>query len=132
MTVTRWVRILLVIAVLLFFAYNGLVEVRNALRSMTTPGQKVVTATQLAYGVLSVLALASMRIRPRMTTPLLIAWAIPLVATAALAPVVYGGLGLGAGVGGGLVGLILAALTVRGWKRHYREADLALPDGHAR
>ena len=83
MTVTRWVRILLVIAVLLFFAYNGLVEVRNALRSMTTPGQKVVTATQLAYGVLSALALASMRIRPRMTTPLLIAWAIPLVATAA-------------------------------------------------
>jgi hypothetical protein len=127
MPVLKWTRLLLVVAVLAFFAYNGLVEGRNALRSMTTVGQQIATVAQLCYGVLAVLALVSMWLHPRATTPLLLAWAVPLTVTAGLAPEVYGGSGLAGALAGGLVGLVIAGLTVWGWRAHYRARSATAP-----
>lgn len=115
MRILRVACLVFLLAVLLFFAYNGLVEGSNAIRTMRTPGEKLATATQLAYGVLAVLALASVWLRPAGTTRLLVAWAVPLVVTGTLAPMVYGDRGLGIGLLGGLVALLLSGLTIWCW-----------------
>jgi hypothetical protein len=84
-----------VIVALRLTAYNGLVEGINATRFPDTPGMKVATATQLLYGVAAVAALLSMRLRPRLVLPILVAWGLAVTATGVLAPVVYAGQPLG-------------------------------------
>jgi len=53
-------------------------------------GQRIATLTQAAYGVFGILVGLAAWWRPRALGPLLWLWALSLIATAALAPVVWG------------------------------------------
>ena len=106
-----------VVLLLLATAYNGIFEGLNAARHASTLGQRVATVTQLAYGVLAIAAIVAVAIRHRITLALLVGWAAALVATAALAPIVYGG----ASVVVAAVAVILVALVtgsvIVAWRR---------------
>ena len=106
-----------VLVLLVATAYNGIFEGLNAARHASTLGQRVATVTQLAYGVLAIPAIVAVAMRHRITIFILVGWAAALVATAALAPIVYGG----ASVGVAAVAVILVALVTGGvivaWRR---------------
>lgn len=76
---------------------NGIAEWSDAL----TSEQRVATGTELAYGVLGLLAGVGLLLRRPWTRAVLMAWAVAITATSGLAPMVWGGAGLGAGLAAG-------------------------------
>jgi hypothetical protein len=127
MRVWHWARLSLILAVLLFSAYNGLVEGRNAFRSIGTTGHAIATATQLAYGVFAVLALAAMRLARRATGPFLVGWGITFAATMGLAPKVYAGSTLPIAVLTGLLGSGVVLTVLWAWRVEQRKAFVPQP-----
>ena len=73
-------------------------------------GQVIATLTQAAYGVFGVLVGWAALWRPRALGPSLWLWALAVMATAALAPVVWGGTGWMTGLWSGLAAAVLVAL----------------------
>jgi len=98
-------------------AYNGVVEGINATHYADTFGMKVATATQLAYGAFAVLALVAMAFRRRLVPRLLIPWGAAVVATGALAPVVYAGTSMAVGLLVGAITAIVVGLAIWAWPR---------------
>jgi hypothetical protein len=113
-TLWRTVRLWAVVVLLLFCAYSGIVGGLDALRSVSTPGQRIAGASQLVYGISAVAALLALLLRRRWSMPLLLVWGAALTLTGGMAPVVWGeqnalvGL-LGAAVVAPIVGLVLWA-----------------------
>jgi len=91
-------------------------------RSVETAGQRIASATQVLYGVLSVAVLLAMAFRPRWVTPLLVAWGAALAVTGALAAVVWGGAEWWAGAVGGAGVLGVVVLVLWAWHAHLRGA----------
>jgi hypothetical protein len=68
----------------------GSVSAIDEWRYAAGTGQRIATLTQAAYGMFGILVGLAALWRPRALGPLLWLWALSLVATAALAPVVWG------------------------------------------
>jgi len=97
----------IVIAVLsLWGAASAIPQWRDAVST----GQTVATVTQAGYGIFGLLVGLAAIWRPRALGPLLWLWALCVIATGSLAPVVWGGASWTAGVLGGLATAILVAL----------------------
>lgn len=73
-------------------------------------GQIAATLTQAAYGVFGVLVAAAAVWRSRLLGTFLWLWALSVVATSALAPVVWGGTGWTTGLWAALSGVVFVAL----------------------
>jgi hypothetical protein len=116
-TLLRVLRWLLILAVLGFTAYNGILEGTIAIRTGVTLGQRIATATQLAYGALAVLALLSLPFMRRWAYPLLKWWALMVVITLILAPAVWAAASLGTNLIVAAIGLILTGLVLWSWRR---------------
>jgi hypothetical protein len=100
----RWLPLAIALLALLALAVLGVQGAMHAWPSAATTGQRVATALQLGYGGFGlVAAIALLAGGPRMRL-FLAPWALCVVATAGLAPVVWGGAGWWAGA-------LAAALT---------------------
>ena len=88
----------------------GSVSAIDQWRYATGAGQRVATLTQAAYGVFGLLAGLAMLWRPRVLGRLLWSWALSVIATAALAPVVWGEAAWTAGLWAALGAVVLVAL----------------------
>jgi hypothetical protein len=73
---------------------GGLAEWPQAI----TPGQRLASVTELLYGVLGLVGGAALLTRRSWTVPVILGWAASVTATAGLAPIVWGGQGLVAGL----------------------------------
>jgi hypothetical protein len=73
---------------------NGLAEWSNA----DTTGQRLASMTEALYGLLGLVAGVGLVTRRTWTVPVVVAWAVSVTITAGLAPVVWGGAGIRAGV----------------------------------
>lgn len=113
--VSAVLRYAVVAMALLLSGYNGIIEGIQATHVADTPGMKVATATQLLYGFAGIAAIAAIFLRRRLVLPILVAWGIAVVATGALAPVVYGGSSLGVGLAGGAVTAVVVAFVLWAW-----------------
>jgi hypothetical protein len=113
-------RIALVAALLAVTAYGGINDGLSTVREAKTHAESAAASVQLAYGGLSVAALLGMALRPRWVTALLIAWSVAVTATGAVAPVVWGETGWGAGAAGGVATAAVAWLAIAGWRAHAR------------
>jgi hypothetical protein len=88
----------------------GSVSAVDQWRYAAGPGQNIATLTQGAYGVFGVLVgVAALRRRSALG-PLLCLWALCVIATAALAPVVWGGTAWTTGLWSGLATAVVVAL----------------------
>jgi hypothetical protein len=117
----------LIALVLLATAYNGVVEGLNATHAASTPGQRVATVTQLVYGVFAALALVGVAMRHPATTVVLVGWAIAVVATAGLAPVVYGGTSVTIGVATSVAAAVIAGGVIASWRRIAGSREHSVP-----
>jgi len=79
-------------------------------RDAVGAGQTVATVTQAGYGIFGLLVGVAAIWRPRRVSPWLWLWALCVIATGSLAPVVWGDASWTAGVLGGLATAILVAL----------------------
>ena len=118
MRIAHHLRLGTVVAVLAATAWLGLTEGWVAIRSGVTTGQHVATGTQLAYGLLGLLALAGVLMRRRWAWVPLVLWALMVTATAALAPVVWGQSGWQAALAAGAAAAAVASLVIWGGRRH--------------
>jgi hypothetical protein len=73
-------------------------------------GQIAATLTQAAYGVFGILVGVAALRRPRALAPLLWLWALSVIATAGVAPVVWGETAWSTGVWSALAGAVVVAL----------------------
>ena len=97
---------------LLFTTYNGFVEGFNMTHYWGTPGMKVATAFQLAYGVLGAVGLFVLVRRPRWSGAVLLGWCVAVTAEGLLAPIVYAGQSIAYGV---VAAAIVAAIAGSAW-----------------
>jgi hypothetical protein len=88
----------------------GSVSAIDQWRYAAGAGQVAATLTQAAYGVFGLLVGWAALWRPRALGPLLGLWALSVMATAALAPVVWGGTGWMTGLWSALAGAVLVSL----------------------
>jgi len=79
--------------------------------SATFP-QRIASATQIVYGGAGAAVVAGLIVAAAWTRPAFWAWAAALVATGALAPVVWGGTGPGPALAGGFVAAFMAAFEL--------------------
>jgi len=100
---------------LLFTTYNGFVEGYNATHYADTPGMKVATGFQLAYGLLGALGLFVLVRRPSWSRIALMGWSLAVIAEGGLAPIVYAGKGISFGLGTATAVATLAGLAYWGW-----------------
>ncbi len=101
--------------VLVFLFLTGVLGTWNGLREWgdaTSRLQHLAVATELAYGVLGILGAFALQARRSWTVPVLLGWGGALTATGGLAPVAWGGAGLGAGLAAGVATALIAALVV--------------------
>jgi len=97
---------------LLFLLGLGFVGLRNGLAEWSqanTIGQRLASVTEALYGVLGLVAGAGLLTRRRWTVPVVVAWAVSITITAGLAPVVWGGAGLLAGVAAAAATALIAS-----------------------
>ena len=118
----RWIGLVLLVALLLGCVYNGLVEGWAELQNDDTPPMRVATATQLLYGAAALGALIAIAIPAgrRRVYPLLVVWGVACIATATLAPVVYGEATWTVGLLAGLATAVIVLLVLWGWRRACR------------
>lgn len=89
----------------------GLYEGRNGLRDAQGSGQRAAAVFQILYGIAAIFGLIALFFRPGWARPAFGVWAGTLTATAALAPIVWGGAGWGTGVVSGVAAAIIAGLV---------------------
>lgn len=109
-------RVVVVFAFLMLTAYAGIVDGSRGLRSASTPGERVVSATQLLFSACAVAALVAMFARRSWVFPFLVAWGIVLTATGAMASVVYGGTTILIGAIAGASVAAVAGLILWAWQ----------------
>lgn len=111
---------IVVVLLAVILAATGIAGVRNALSEIeeaVSIGQKVGTATEGLYGLLGLLAFLALATKRSWTGIPLALWAIMLVTTAAMAPIVWGGVGwMPALAAGGSMALVVALLVWGWWK----------------
>jgi len=88
----------------------GSVSAVDEWRFAAGAGQISATLTQAAYGVFGILVGWAALWRPRVLGPLLWLWALSVIATAALAPVAWGGTGRTTGLWSALAAAVLVAV----------------------
>jgi len=88
----------------------GIVSAIDQWRFATGGGQTAATLTQAAYGVFGILVGVVALWRPRVLGPMLWLWALSLIATAALAPVVWGKTAWTTGLWAAIVMAVIVAL----------------------
>jgi hypothetical protein len=93
----RWLSLALALFALLALAVLGVQGAVHAWPSAATTGQRVATALQLGYSGFGLVAAGALLLGASRMRLLLAPWALCLVATAGLSPVVWGGAGWGAG-----------------------------------
>lgn len=106
-----------VLGFLLVTAYSGLVEGSSSWRSALTAAQRVASAAQLLYGIASAAALIAVLAGSRWALWLLLLWGLAFTTTGAMAPVVWGDAGVGAGAVAGIVVAALVALEIGLWRK---------------
>jgi len=112
--------LVVLIVLLLFTAYNGILEGIPALRFAATKGMLVATWGQLLYGFSAAATLLALVFQRRVVAPLLIVWGIGGTLVSALAPVVYGGRPWGIGVLSGAAAGFLFWLIHSLWRKATR------------
>ena len=111
MTRVRYRRLSLGTALLILVGL-GYVGLRNGLAEWShadTPGQRLASVTEALYGLLGLVAGVGLVTRRTWTVPVVIAWAVSVTMTAGLAPVVWGGAGLWAGVAAAAATALIAS-----------------------
>jgi hypothetical protein len=106
-SIARWVAVALLIAI----SALGLQSAVSALDSVETVGQQVATAAQFGYALTGLLAAGALLGRRSWAHRPLWLWAGLVTLTAGMAPVVWGGAGLGAGVAAAAASAAIAALV---------------------
>ena len=101
---------------LLASAYLGLTGGFALVRESHSAWQAAATATELGYGVAGLLAIVLRAAQHRWSLAVLVVWVAGLVATSALAPVVWGHASRLVGVGSGAGALVLMGGLVWGWR----------------
>lgn len=104
----------LVLPVLLLL-FTGVAGVRNGFyeyREAVTGGQRFATASEIAYGAVSWVALAALLTKRRWARALLIAWAALVTITASVAAIAWGGASAAAAAAGGISVAAVCGLAV--------------------
>ena len=107
-------------------AWLGISEGLIATRTAATLGQQLATVAQLCYGVFALLSAVALVGRWESAHRLLLLWGASLVATAALAPMVWGVRDPLAAVLSGLLAMGVAAAVIW-WARAPRVSRVAFP-----
>lgn len=111
-TPVRRVLLALALSLLLFLTWTGLSGGVTQFSESRTPGQKVQTLAQLAYGVSGLLSAVTL-VWSRRWAPLMQGcWIGAVTIAAGLASVVWGGTSLGIGLLSGVVALLAALVIV--------------------
>jgi hypothetical protein len=120
---TRRVLFVVGLVLTLALAVNGLLGGASQLSASHTPGERLQTDTQFAFGILALLLPLAMLTR-RFMRVTVVCWTIALTAAGAIAPVVWAGssaaIGVLAGVASAAIALALAWLM---WVGAARGAD---------
>jgi len=114
----RHLRLALVTLVLGVSVWLGLADGIDDLRNAGSAGQRVAASCQIMYGLAATIGLIALFFRPGWARPALIVWAFALTATAALAPVVWGGTAWWNGALSGGMALLIAAIVCRSGLAH--------------
>jgi len=99
------------VGAILLLALFAVLGVRNSLAAgdgALAGGQRAVTLLQWWYAVLAALAIVGLLARHAGTRLVLFAWAAIFTTRSALAPIYFGGKGLGLAAAGGAIGLAIA------------------------
>lgn len=104
----RWLPLATALLALLALSVLGVQGAVHEWPSAATTGQRVASALQLAYGALGLVAALALLLGSPLMRPLLGVWALCLVATAGLAPVVWGAAAWWAGAAAGAFTALLA------------------------
>lgn len=112
MSVWAKLRVGLGVAFLLFIGYTGITGGLQQVSESATLGQRVQTATQLAFGLLAVAVVATLTARRRWSRLLLVAWGAVLSISSGLAVIVWGGQGALPAAAATVATLLIAWLTL--------------------
>ncbi len=117
MRVVPTVRFVAVLLVLLATAITGFVDAGESAGYASTQLQGLAVITQSIYSFLGLLGFFAVVLRVCWTVSVLALWAIAVTGAAGLAPVVWGGSGLGSGLAAaGGAGLFTALIVWAGWR----------------
>jgi hypothetical protein len=108
--VDRW----LILALFLLAGF-GVLGVSNGFGDMDnagTNGQRLAATCGMAYGVLGLLAIPALLTGWRGLRLILRLWLITVTLTGGLAPIVWGGAGVGAGIAGAILAAVIALAVV--------------------
>ncbi len=119
--------LVVLVVLLLFTAYNGIIEGIAATHYAGTRGMQVATVGQLLYGFSATATLLALAVQRRLVAPLLIVWGVGGTLVSALAPVVYGGSPWGIGALSGAAAAFLFWLIHSLWCRATRYAQRVAP-----
>ncbi len=100
------------IVLLLALAALGLNGAIHELSSADTSGQQIATATQFGYAILGIVAAGALLTRRGWAQTTLWLWAGLITITGGLAPVVWGGAGVGAGLAAGVVSAAIGGFVI--------------------
>ena len=101
------------VALVLLLAWTGINGGINEIPQAATAGQRVQAYAQLAYGALSLAVLAAAFWARRLAQLAIAAWVASLTIAAFLAPIAWGGTGLGPGIAAGAASLAIGLAV--GW-----------------
>jgi hypothetical protein len=116
--------LVVLLVLLLFTAYNGIIEGIAATHYATTRGMQAATVGQIIYGFAAAATLLALVFQRRFVAPLLVVWGIGGTLVSALAPVVYGGRPWGIGVLSGAAAAFLFWLILKLWRVATRQPAL--------
>jgi len=91
----------------LVWGYLGIKGWWNQWSRCTNAGLIIQTIAQLLYGTISVAAVIILLRERKLPKILEWSWAITMAVAAGMAPVVWGGAGIGAGIASGIAGILL-------------------------
>jgi peptidoglycan/LPS O-acetylase OafA/YrhL len=107
-------RAVLVLAILLLLAlaWLGLQGGIQQWSQPLSPGQRIQTGAQFAYGLLALLAVASISRTGTFGRVVRVSWLVAITVAAGMAPVVWGDAAWGAGLVAGLAALLVGLLIL--------------------
>jgi hypothetical protein len=111
MTVIRVIAFCAGLALLLALSVLGVWSAVGSLDSMSTTGQRVATVTQLGYALTGVVAAGALLAGVQWATAVLWLWAVFVIVTGGLAPMVWGGAGPSAGLAAAATSAAIAGLV---------------------
>jgi hypothetical protein len=120
---TRQILRALALLLWLLFAWQGISGGIAQLSSTETALQRAQTYSQLAFGILSLLVVATAFRARAVSRYARIPWAVAVVLAAGLAPVAWGGTGWGSGAAAAALGVVIAAVLLWALRFATRQAD---------